>query len=239
MSTLLLVRHAQASFFEKNYDQLSPVGEEQGRKLGEYLVKRGQKFDRAYTGPARRHRQTLDQVAAVYREAGLEFPEPVELVELQEHRADQLLRETVDELAEEDDEIRQLAKNYRESVERADLQKNFQKLFERITLLWTQDALNTDAIEPWSHFQGRVRQGMKKITSEAGKSSRAIAFSSVGPITIALQAALGTTNEEALHMGWRLRNCAMTEFIFGSRRVTVDLFNSVAHLEEHGLVTYR
>ena len=58
MSTLLLVRHAQASFFEKNYDQLSPVGEEQGRKLGEYLVKRGQKFDRAYTGPARRHRQT-------------------------------------------------------------------------------------------------------------------------------------------------------------------------------------
>ena len=45
MSTLALVRHAQASFFADNYDQLSPVGEQQARLLGQYWVKRQMRFD--------------------------------------------------------------------------------------------------------------------------------------------------------------------------------------------------
>lgn len=239
MSTLLLVRHAQASFFSADYDQLSPIGEEQSRKLAEHLADRGDRFDSAYTGPALRHRQTLQHVADVYQERGLEFPEPQMLPELHEHQADQLLREAVDELARESDEIRQLADNYRNSVDRNDIQKNFQKLFEAVTILWTRDALRTNGIEPWSEFHRRVNQGLSTITSQAESSSRAIAFSSVGPITIALQRALGSPNEDALHLGWRLRNCSLTEFIFSSRRFTLDMFNSVAHLEGHGLVTYR
>ena len=35
MSRLILVRHAQASFFSKDYDQLSPLGEVQAAALGE------------------------------------------------------------------------------------------------------------------------------------------------------------------------------------------------------------
>jgi len=35
MSTLFLVRQRQASFFEENYDRLSPLGEDQARRLGD------------------------------------------------------------------------------------------------------------------------------------------------------------------------------------------------------------
>ena len=37
MGTLYLVRHGQASFGADDYDQLSPLGQQQAVRLGEYL----------------------------------------------------------------------------------------------------------------------------------------------------------------------------------------------------------
>lgn len=37
MGTLYLVRHGQASFGADDYDQLSPLGQRQSVRLGEYL----------------------------------------------------------------------------------------------------------------------------------------------------------------------------------------------------------
>ena len=51
MSVLTLIRHGQASFFDANYDQLSPVGERQMRALGEYWARRNLRFDEVCTGP--------------------------------------------------------------------------------------------------------------------------------------------------------------------------------------------
>ena len=41
MSTILLVRHGQASFGAADYDNLSPTGHEQSRVLGAALAARG------------------------------------------------------------------------------------------------------------------------------------------------------------------------------------------------------
>ena len=41
MSELYLVRHAQASFGAANYDQLSDLGHQQSRWLGDHLGMRG------------------------------------------------------------------------------------------------------------------------------------------------------------------------------------------------------
>jgi broad specificity phosphatase PhoE len=40
MGILFLVRHAQASFLEQNYDKLSALGEAQACHLGEYWARR-------------------------------------------------------------------------------------------------------------------------------------------------------------------------------------------------------
>jgi broad specificity phosphatase PhoE len=51
MGILFLVRHAQASFLEQNYDKLSALGEAQACHLGEYWARRKILFDRVCAGP--------------------------------------------------------------------------------------------------------------------------------------------------------------------------------------------
>ena len=64
MSEIYFVRHGQASLGARNYDQLSPLGWEQARWLGEYFRDRGLEFDRVVIGDMRRHRETLEGISA-------------------------------------------------------------------------------------------------------------------------------------------------------------------------------
>src|ERR1700686_3945141 len=65
MGTVLLVRHAQASFGSADYDRLSDLGIEQARLLGAWLSSRGRGIDLAGTGRPQRHRQTEQACIAV------------------------------------------------------------------------------------------------------------------------------------------------------------------------------
>ena len=58
MGHLYLVRHGQASFGEKDYDQLSPMGQQQSVRLGQYWQGKGLRFDAVLTGTLKRHTQT-------------------------------------------------------------------------------------------------------------------------------------------------------------------------------------
>ena len=71
MSSLFLVRHGQASFLERNYDKLSAKGEEQSRILGRYWAGLKIGFDRVYSGPRVRQRETARIVGETYQAAGL------------------------------------------------------------------------------------------------------------------------------------------------------------------------
>ena len=82
---LTLIRHGQASFFDANYDQLSPLGERQMRVLGEYWARRGLRFDEVYTGPRVRQQRSAEVAVAACRQTGQEWPEPVVLEELDEY----------------------------------------------------------------------------------------------------------------------------------------------------------
>ena len=69
MSSLFLVRHGQASFLERNYDKLSPKGEAQSRMLGDYWAGLKLSFDRVYSGPRVRQRETARLVGDAYNRA--------------------------------------------------------------------------------------------------------------------------------------------------------------------------
>src|ERR1043165_10030660 len=88
MSRLLLIRHGQASFLERNYDKLSSRGEAQSRILGEYWAGLKLCFDRVYSGPRVRQRETARIVGEAYKSAGLPWPEPVVLAEFDEFQAE-------------------------------------------------------------------------------------------------------------------------------------------------------
>jgi broad specificity phosphatase PhoE len=92
MSRLILVRHAQASFLEPNYDKLCAVGEEQSRLLGEYWARRGVQFSRVCSGPRVRQVQTARIVEEAYRRFGREFPEVAVMNEFDEYPAEAVLK---------------------------------------------------------------------------------------------------------------------------------------------------
>jgi len=70
MGQILLVRHGQASFGSANYDQLSELGYEQARLLGQWYANSHQPFHKVVTGGMARHRQTADTCLA-------ELPKPL------------------------------------------------------------------------------------------------------------------------------------------------------------------
>ncbi|REK17901.1 MAG: histidine phosphatase family protein [Planctomycetota bacterium] len=239
MSTLALVRHGQASFFSDNYDQLSPLGEQQARLLGEYWVRRGVHVDEVFTGPRVRQIETAALAGEAFARAGLPWPEPQFLPELDEHQVDRLIKVAMPQIAAEYPEVGRLHADYHAADGPRDKHRTFQLMFEEVVKLWVDAKVSAPEIETWSEFRERVRSGLKKIVAGQGRGRRVAAFSSVGAITVCLQAALDCGDLKALDLGWRVRNCTVTDFVFSGGRLTLEGFNAYPHLEDPAMWTYR
>ncbi len=240
MSLLYLVRHGQASFFAENYDRLSPLGERQARRLGEFLAARRVSLDAVYSGPAARQMKTAQIIGATLIEAGLPCPEAIVVQGLNEHSGDKLLSApTARAFFERHPELSALAKAFQQAREPDEIQKGFQRLFEAVVHRWTRGDLTVDGVEHWEEFHERTRRAIESITSHAERGRTILAVSSVGPITVALQMALKTSTPISLDLGWRLRNASVTTFLYTPERITLDAFNSLAHLANPEEITYR
>ena len=240
MSLLYLVRHGQASFFAEDYDRLSPLGELQARRLGEFFAARGVRFDATYSGPAVRQRGTAEIIVATMAERGCQCPAPSVVPGLNEHSGDKLLSAPeAKAFFERHSELGSLAKSFREAREPEAIQKSFQKLFEAVVRRWTVGEITFPGVESWQEFHDRARQAVAFITSHAGRGRTILAVSSVGPISIALQTALEASIPVSLDLGWRLRNASVNTFLYTPERLTLDGFNSVAHLANAEEITYR
>src|SRR5271155_4617349 len=119
MGILFLVRHAQASFLEQNYDKLSTLGEAQAGLLGEYWARRNIVFDRVCVGPCVRQKDTIKLVSDAYDKAGLKFPEPLVLPEFDEYHAEAVLQRGLPGLLENDQGIRALHAAFHSSSDSA------------------------------------------------------------------------------------------------------------------------
>src|ERR1700752_4988224 len=135
MGRLLLIRHGQASFLDQNYDKLSAIGEEQARRLGQYWVPHKMVFDQVCTGPRIRQKDTASIVAAVYRDAGFPFPEPVVMQEFDEYHGDGVLEHGLPLLLESNSKFRGLHQAFQNSSG-ADRLANFEKMFEMLITKW-------------------------------------------------------------------------------------------------------
>jgi len=241
MSSLVLVRHAQASFFEDNYDRLSSTGEAQARCLGAHWIRQARRVDEIYYGPRVRHRTTAEIVGAAYDAAGLNWPAPTLLEALDEHAVDRILKESVPQLCRQHPHVGPLAKAYELAKIPEDRHCTFQKLFEAVVLLWSQgeEACVIPGVESWHVFRERVRGAIARIASGKEHGRSIAVFTSVGPISVSLQIALGCSDPTTLELGWRLRNASLTEFAFTRGRFTLDSFNAIPHLDDPALWTYR
>jgi broad specificity phosphatase PhoE len=202
MSTLVLVRHAQATTFEKDSDRLSAVGEQQAIALGEFWKARNVRFDEVYSGTLKRHTRTAELAGFGQFESRPEF---------NEYDANGILGAA-----------RRDVKDNRE----------LQKLFDEMVPQWIAGTLPFSGVETWQAFRERVQRGFRGIVEAERPSRRVVVFTSGGPIGVAVQTVVGAKEPMAMELNWRIRNCSLTEFIFTRSRVSLDTFNATPHLKE-------
>jgi broad specificity phosphatase PhoE len=239
MSELILVRHGQASFLTDNYDRLSQTGIEQSRQLGLYWSRMKVKADEVYTGQLERQRHTAQIIGECYREAGLDWPEPAIIPELDECHLDSLIKTHMSALVMKYEHVRDLAYELGSAETDEQRIKLYQKAFEAVMDLWIREEIAFDEIEPWAAFEQRVVNGVKRMTYGKNSGVRIVAFTSGGPSAVAIKHVTGVTTPVSLNFMWTKRNCALTEFLFTNGRMTLSSFNSVPHLHDPALWTYR
>jgi len=239
MSILFLVRHGQASFLERNYDKLSAKGEQQSRMLGEYWAGLKLSFDRVYSGPKVRQRETARLVGEVYQRAGLPWPEPVVLPEFDEFQAEVVMERTLPQLIESDSDIQRMHQAFKNAQTRPEQFKTFQQIFEVVIGRWADGKLPLEGIEPWADFSARVQRGLAKFPENGDRGQRIAIFSSGGPVGVAMQKALDLSTEATLKAAWMVRNCSYSEFLLSAGRFTLSSYNATPHFTDPEFLTHR
>jgi broad specificity phosphatase PhoE len=244
MSRLFLIRHGQASFsahpekaFE-DYDRLSELGRRQASALGEELVAGGVTFDRVYSGPLVRQRQTADEVARVYELRSTAWPGVTEVAELAEHEGSRVVRHQLASEPEHHASHRRLLAGSGGGDGEVELMRTYFTVFRRVTRQWARGELAPpDVEESWQAFRARVGRGIARILAEAGRGVTVAAFTSGGPVGSTVAWALGLGDEQALEFAWMVENATVTELLFSGDHVSLKSFNVQPRLGASEMVT--
>ena len=230
MSTLVLVRHGQACAFTEEPDRLSSLGWQQSRRLGRYWVEHGVRFDAAYHGTLRRQRETFEAVSGEFKRAGRVFPQAEVLPGLNEYGTQDLVSVIAPRLADSDLEFAALWDAWQSGRQASDRNRRFQLMFEGLVSRWVGGRIEEPCLEPWETFRQRAEDALLLIRETQGRGVRVAAFTSGGPIGVAVQTCLRAPAMAALEVNWRVRNASLTTFLFSGPRVSLDGFNELPHL---------
>jgi len=232
LSSLYLIRHGQASFGAADYDVLSDTGIAQSRRLGQHLGERQLAVDAVYVGPRVRHRDTARHLRDASAEAGHSLPAPIELPELDEYPAFELLRHWMPILTEEDPTMAAI-------LEAPPGSDRIGRAFEHIIGKWVRGELDTGHLESFVAFVDRVERGLDIIMRDQGRGKRVAVVSSGGPISVTMRRSLSLADDIMLRVASVLANASVSEFRYRDTRLNLVTFNDTAHLDEPELVTYR
>lgn len=239
MTSLLLIRHGQASFHSHDYDQLSELGVEQSRRLGRFMARTERRLDVFCSGPLKRQLGTAEAMRDGAREEGLELPELLVLDELVEYPAIEILKRGIPHMLDNDDELKSWLGPALEDLTVLGRIPEFNRVFRRMVKHWMGGALSTlEDLEPFEAFQARTQRAVEKLHELAG-DGRAAAVTSGGPIGLALQEPLGLSDRKAIRLTEVVANTGLTELRPIDGELTMVAFNTLPHLREKELVTFR
>jgi broad specificity phosphatase PhoE len=222
----------------EDYDRLSPLGEEQARKLGEFWVQHEIGFDLCYHGPAKRHRRTAEIAGECVAAAGLPWPEMRAVPDLDEFDAFRVMQIMTPRLIEADPVIREMNADFRQNQQSPEAGRKLQKLFEAVSRRWCSGEFDMPEVESWSQFRARVASAIAQIRKDAGPGKNVVAITSGGPISATVADVMNLTPLVAIELLWLSRNCSFSEFLFSGDRYSMHSFNSIP-FDERRLLTYR
>jgi broad specificity phosphatase PhoE len=234
MGQIFLVRHGQASFGKANYDQLSELGFEQARLLGQWYANTRQTFSKVITGGMLRHRQTADTCLSMVPRKQLletEWATDADFAEFDHHEV--LLRhcpEFADAVA-----FKALLASH------VDPPRALEHVFRAAMQRWMGGRHDGDYAETWPDFRGRCVRALERLDTDSRQQTTMV-FTSGGVIAALMQHLLDLQDAQVMELNWTLANCAVTKLMQRPGQFTLSYLNNYAHLEwlgQPGAITYR
>lgn len=229
MSVIRLIRHGQASFGLKDYDELSKTGIRQAQLLGESLKDRVGDIDLVVSGGMRRHLQTAEYALQAM---GLD------------------LQPQVDERWNEYDHQELILRHkpaYKSKTimaadltRRGDPRRAFQLMFDDALERWVTGENDADYAEAWHAFIDRANAGLSALAEETSEANNVLVFTSGGPVSAVTARLLGLGPEGWIKLNRVCANASETKVVAGRSGVSLVSYNGHAHFDAHReLLTYR
>ena len=218
MSTLVLMRHGQASFGATRYDALSELGQVQARATGAWIQQQGIQPTLVVHGP--RQRQTQSALLLL-EEAGLPL-------DAEQHNQ-------LDEFAE-GEEIFDAAERYfgrsmHSPNERS--QVDLMRDYDSACRAWSLGELKIQGRLSIDEFREEVGEWFAQVTQQPRSSGQHIvAVTSAGVIAALVCEVLDLPNEKWHSFLRVIRNASLTEFLFSKGKSSLLTFNAVGHLSD-------
>ena len=211
MAEIILVRHGQASFGANNYDQLSELGYQQSRWLGEHWSALGNSMEAIVIGGMERHRQTAESVLA-----GLGNSQLLKVHDgLNEYNFQGLLERLQTGFPDEWQNTGNTRRDYF---------NNIKKSLER----WIDGSIASDGIDTWQSFHDRILAGFNFASEQQGK--RVLVVSSGGPIAVILGHVLGLDSRRTVELTLQIKNTSTSSLLYNRMSYAIDSINDVSHL---------
>lgn len=211
MGTLYLVRHGQASFGADDYDQLSPLGTRQCRRLGAHLKGRGVALQASYSGTLKRQIQSLEAIA----EGHGGVPAPERLPGLNEYDSEAVVRALYAEIPPPPDP--------------ADSFRHHFRLLREGLAAWMEGRTAPAGMPAHRDFVAGVGDALDRVRER--HDGDVLMVSSGGPIAHAVGLVLGLAPAAVIDLNLRLRNSAVCELQVTPKRHLLVSFNGIGHLE--------
>lgn len=217
MSTLILLRHGQASFGESRYDALSALGRAQAEAAGAWLATRGAAPDCVLHGPRQRHGDTA---ALLLARAGFDRCPAIE--------------PALDEFGEGEDVLAAaeilLGRRLRDPGSAARLDQL--RAYDQAIRAWSRGELRFAGRESFAGFRRRVGAWFSALTGEAGAPSgqTVVAVSSAGVVAAVVCEVLALPDAQWHPLLRVLHNASITEIAYSRGRCGLRSFNATGHL---------
>jgi len=219
MKEIYWVRHGQASFGSDNYDNLSPLGHQQARWLGEYFADNDLTFERVIVGDMVRHQQTATGICQGLGIAPTNFEVMPALNEFDFYALVKAY----------------LSENPQLIPKRRDDAKAYLKLLKQSVIAWQQQLLPLPLPESWQEFSQRVKQSLIELHHSMQKNEHAkqriLVVSSGGVTALAMKHILGLNDDQVMPLNLQIMNTSVSRFFCSAKKIQLSSFNHVPHLE--------
>lgn len=227
MAELILIRHAQANASGENYDELTELGHEQARKIGQWLKFAAFDFDYLVHGGLKRQKQTLENIAAEIGTAARSGqPEIHQAFAEFDLRVFGILAA---DMRHGRPDFAEVLKEWN-SVRKEDSPDKgvvFKKLMALVLGEWVKRGESFSGGESFPAFRQKV---LSALDIPLKKPGRYLAVTSGGPISMLTGQVLGLDLQQTLGLMRRIYNTSVHHFIHTNGRWELISFNSLPHL---------